>query len=129
MSLSNTHDIARGNDAEATASVRTIAGVTMDKRTREAKRRAEVIEGYRVALGVDADAPLMSDRIATAAELAVIAESARASLLRGETGVTHSDVVRATRAASLAERALGLDRRLKTRKPDIAEYLRNKAAA
>lgn len=129
MYLPNTPEKAHDNEAGAPVSSRTIASVTLDKRTREAKRRAEIIAVYRSALGdTVSDEPLMAARINEAAELKVIAESCRAALMRGDEGTTPNDVVRATRAANLAERALGLDRRKASQKASLGDYLASRAA-
>lgn len=105
-----------------------IADLTLNRRSREAKRKHELLTNFATALGVDAMRdPILAQKVSTAAELAVVAELTRAAFMRGEGSA--DDCVRTSRAAALAEKALGIDARRKPAKPDLGEYLRGKAAA
>lgn len=99
----------------------------LDRRSREWKRRAEIIE----TLAAQFDASQVTDglrrQIEAAAELLTIAELARARYLAGE-GVSLDDVVRVERAAGLAEKRLAQHRQ-KPAKPNLSAYLAAKAAA
>lgn len=101
----------------------------LDKRSREWRRRGEVIAALSAAIGEAANDPDIQARIEAAAELRVIAETARARSLRGD-NVSLNDLVRVERAASLAERRLGLSvgPRPKTSEPlDLAAFMRKES--
>lgn len=100
----------------------------IDRRSRAWRRRCEIVEMFRSAIGCDAD-PILSSKIDTAAELAVAAEIARARFLSGDGSVTADDLVRITNQASRAEASLNLDARRKAAKPDLSAYLAERAAA
>ncbi len=103
-----------------------IADLLLDGRSREFKRKIEIAGMFKTALGETASEPILASKIETAAELAVIAECVRATFMRGEG--TADDVVRTSRAAALAEKALGI--RVRQHKPefDLQAYLKAKAA-
>jgi hypothetical protein len=64
-----------------------------DKRTKEWRRRCELVEIYKAALGGSVT-PLLSVKIANAAEMAVIAETARADYMDGRKASLVSSVRR-----------------------------------
>lgn len=109
-----------------------LAAGILDRRTKEWRRRCELIAAFAEAMGgAAAISPVVASKIETAAELAVIAEKTRADFLRGD-GATADDVVRTARLASTAEKALGLEARAKRRgRPGnpVAEYVAGRAAA
>lgn len=102
------------------ATGRTIADLVLDRRTREFKRKSELVAMFAESLGEAAADPNLARKIDLAAELAVVAEKTRAAFLRGDG--TADDCVRTSRAAGLAERALGLHARTNS-KPDLNSYL------
>ncbi|YBV97393.1 hypothetical protein M1D80_11055 [Phyllobacteriaceae bacterium JZ32] len=107
------------------------AGI-IDRRTKEWRRRCELVAIYSEALGgANAISPVLMSKIEAAAELAVIAEKTRADFLRGD-GATADDVVRTARLAATAEKALGIDARnkAKAKRPNpVAEYVAGRSAA
>jgi len=104
-----------------------ISDLLLDGRCRPAKRKRELVEMFAAAVSADMLAdPILSQKIEVAAELAVVAEVTRANFLNANASA--DDVVRTSRAASLAERQLGIDARRKPAKPNVADYLRNRAA-
>lgn len=102
------------------------AGV-LDRRSRAWRRRCEIVEMFRAAVGVDPD-PVLAAKIDVAAELAVAAEIARARFLAGDGSVTADDLVRITNQAFRAETALNLSARQKPSRPDLGAYLASRAA-
>ena len=98
--------------------------VLVDRRTREWRRRAQLVKLFTNELGGPSLlTAAQAVKVDTAAELAVIAELARASFMAGN-GVTADDVVRTSRAASLAEKQLGIDSRKAKTKRTLADVLR-----
>ena len=101
-----------------------------DKRT-GAGRRAHVLTNYfRQRLGAIAEDLAMAGAIERAAQLQALAEAARARALRADPKVTLDDVVRLSRLAEHAVRALHLDQRNTTQKqPSLSDYLRSRSAS
>ncbi len=101
----------------------------VDRRSREWRRRCELVETYSAALGgpseIDA---MMADKIATAADLAVVAELARARVMACEPDARIDDVVRAENAAGRAFRALGIKQASKPKR-NLSDYLRDRSGA
>ncbi|PRD41369.1 hypothetical protein C5748_22040 [Phyllobacterium phragmitis] len=104
----------------------------MDRRTKEWRRRCDLVAAFTHALGGDASiSEVLAIKVEAAAELAVIAEMTRAAFMRGE-GVTADDVVRTCNQASRAEKALGIDARAKSNAKGhnpVKTYLAGKVAA
>ena len=98
------------------------ARVRVDRRYALGRRVGKIAQHFRERLGSDADDPITSAAIQRAAELAALAESARARALRADPSVSMDDVVRLSRAADLAVRRLQLDRH-KAAGQSLAEYL------
>lgn len=98
----------------------------LDRRTKEWRRRQELIHAFTAALGGNVSV-ILADKVAAAAELAVIAEMTRASFMAGE-GATADDVVRCSNQAARAEKALGIDARRKPEKPSLDAYLERNVA-
>jgi hypothetical protein len=95
-----------------------------DKRTLLGRRVVELVDTFRVRLGVEADDPLVAAAIRRAAETVALAEKWRARMLRGER-VSTETVLRLTRTADLLTRKLGLDKpRPQPAGPSLADYLR-----
>ncbi|TPJ46841.1 hypothetical protein [Mesorhizobium sp. B2-7-1] len=127
--LSDTSTIAAASDAESHANGRPLAVDMIDRRTREWRRRRELIAVFTAALGDAVVSPILAAKIETAAELAVVAEMTRANFLAGA-GATADDVVRCSNQAARAERALGIAaRNSKPAKPSLDAYLSGNAAA
>lgn len=114
--------------AEAPAMGRALASNMLDRRTKEWRRRAELIATFTAALGGQAAlSPILAEKVSTAAELAVAAEMTRSRFMRGD-AVSPDDVVRTANQAQRAERALGIDARAAKPKPSLDDYLASKAA-
>jgi hypothetical protein len=96
---------------ESPAKGRGLTAGIIDRRTREWRRRCELVAAFTQALGGEAAiGPLLASKVEAAADLAVVAEMTRAVFMRGE-GATADDVVRTARLASTAERALAIEPR------------------
>ncbi|WP_284270759.1 hypothetical protein [Mesorhizobium huakuii] len=100
----------------------------LDRRTKEWRRRAELIALFTTAIGRDNVSAILAGQIEAAAELAVVAEMTRAAFMAGS-GATADDVVRTANQAQRAEKALGIAARTKPQKPSLEAYLSGAAAA
>jgi hypothetical protein len=117
-----------GSPADAPAFGRGLAVGMMDRRTREWRRRLELVKVFTEALGgADKLSPVTIAKVEIAAELAVAAELTRARFLGGE-AISPDDLVRTSNQAARAERALGIGARQTPAKPDLRTYLAGKAA-
>ncbi len=125
--LSDTASIAAANVGESHANSRPLAVDMIDRRTREWRRRGELIAVFKAALGGNAVSPILAAKIEAAAELAVVAEMTRAAFMAGS-GATADDVVRCANQAARAEKALGIAARTKPQKPSLDAYLSGNAA-
>ncbi|RWD62550.1 MAG: hypothetical protein EOS36_14910 [Mesorhizobium sp.] len=126
--LSDTAAIAAASDADAHANGRPLAIDMLDRRTREWRRRRELIAVFTASLGATPISPMLSAKIETAAELAVVAEMTRASFMAGA-GAVADDVVRTANQAARAEKALGIAaRNARPAKPSLDAYLSGSAA-
>ena len=98
-----------------------------DRRTREWKRRCELVAAFEDALGgrLSISKPTAL-KIEVAAELAVVAELTRSRYLRGA-AVSPDDVVRTANQAMRAERLLGIDGEPKVAADSLDDYLRRNA--
>ena len=114
------------NAAEAPRSRRRTKADLFDKRTRAWRRRQALVAIFTAAVATPITEP-MRLKIDTAAELAAIAEHARADYLAGKGVVTLDDLVRVENQAAKAERALGIGRTPKPHGPSLAEYLASRA--
>jgi hypothetical protein len=107
---------------------RPLAADLLDRRTKEWRRRCELIDQFTAALGgPQAVTGILAMKIEQAAELAVVAELARAAFIRGE-AMPADDVVRTANQAARAEKALGIKHRTAKPEPDLQSYLAGKAA-
>lgn len=89
-----------------------LAGRLVDRRSREWKRRVELVEAYVAAFGgPDAVDDVLASKIEMTAEMRVIAELSRAKFLADTGGVSLEDIVRLENQAARAERALALPKR------------------
>ncbi len=86
-----------------------------DMRSAIGRRVKDLIRTFRERLGAEADDPVLTLSITRAAELQALAEDMRARALRGEPVAEH--VVRLTRSADAAMRALGISGRNSQAKP------------
>ncbi|NTI03463.1 hypothetical protein G6K88_15675 [Agrobacterium rhizogenes] len=114
------HEKAQGNTADTTSKPSALTNSLLDRRTHEWRRRAELMLMFADALGGPSKIDDMTaSKIASAADMRVIAEIARARFLRGE-DISLDDVVRAERAAGLTEKALqiGVRHGKRRRSPD-----------
>ncbi|PZV39745.1 hypothetical protein [Mesorhizobium kowhaii] len=125
--LADTAAIAAANVADSHVMSRPLAVDMIDRRTREWRRRGELIAVFTAALGGSAVSPMLAAKIEAAAELAVVAEMTRAAFMAG-TGATADDVVRTANQAQRAEKALGIAARTKPQKPSLEAYLSGAAA-
>lgn len=101
----------------------------VDRRKLPWRRRCEIEAMLLDALGgADGLSDVLRAKVGEAAELAVVAELTRAQFIEGR-GVSADDVVRTSRAASLAERRLGIAERQSKRGPNLADYLAGKQRA
>lgn len=109
----------------------TLAETIIDRRTREWRRRRELIAAFVAALGGRSAIPsLAMAKVEAAADLAVVAEVTRLRFLAGDAGVTADDLVRTANMAARAERALGIGQRsTRPTGPDLRGYLAAKAQA
>ncbi|GLQ78081.1 hypothetical protein GCM10007881_15970 [Mesorhizobium huakuii] len=114
--------------ANAPAIGRGLGTVMLDRRTKEWRRRAELIALFTTAIGRDNVSAILAGQIEAAAELAVVAEMTRAAFMAGS-GATADDVVRTANQAQRAEKALGIAARTKPQKPSLEAYLSGAAAA
>lgn len=126
--LSDTATIAAASAPESPTNSRPLAIDLLDRRTREWRRRGELIGVFTAALGGGAVSPILAAKIEAAAELAVVAEMTRASFMAGA-GAVADDVVRTANQAARAEKALGIAARTKPQKPSLEAYLSGAAAA
>lgn len=94
-----------------------------DERTRAGRRVVQLTGHFRQRIGSAADDPVLAAAVARAAQLQALAEAARARALRADPKTTLDDVVRLSRLADLAIRALRLDRHNVPRVPSLSEYL------
>ena len=115
------------NSAEAPRSRRRTRADLFDKRTAAWRRRQALVAIFTAAVATPMTEPLRL-KIEAAAELATIAEKARADHLAGR-DVALDDVVRTANQAARAERALGIGGTPKPHGPTLAEYLAGRAAA
>lgn len=105
------------------------APVKLDRRFRLGRRVTERERFFIDALGGEtALTPVMRQRVAVAAELAVAAEMARDRFLKGE-GITADDLVRLSNQAARAERALRIPDKPAEAPPSLRGYLGGRAAA
>lgn len=100
----------------------------VDKRSREWKRRQEIVAMLLQQFPAEHVTDAILRRIHAAAELLTIAEMARAKFMAGD-GVTLDDVVRVERAANLAEARLSQHLRKAPATVDLASYLSARKAA
>jgi hypothetical protein len=80
--------------------------VTLDRRTGNARRVAELIAGFTAALGAVAIDGLKRDAIERAAELQVTAEALRRARLNGDHTISPEAIVKAENLADRARRSL-----------------------
>jgi hypothetical protein len=103
--------------ARSSADGSSLAAGKLDRRTKEWRRRRELVCMFTQALGGRARiAPILASKIETAAELAVAAELCRAAYIAGD-GVAADDVVRTANQAARAEKALGINAKIDAKPP------------
>jgi len=93
------------NPTDAAPKGKGLAVLVLDRRTKEWRRRGEMVAMLMDQLGGSVSEGLQRQINATA-EMLVIAEIARARFLAGEAGISLDDVIRAERTAGLAEKRL-----------------------
>ena len=125
----STADSHGRSPADATPFGRGLGTVMLDRRTKEWRRRRELIDMFTTALGGRAAiSAVLAAKVEVAAELAVAAELCRAAYMAGG-DVTTDDLVRVSNQAQRAERALGIGAKQAPAKTDLAAYLANRTAA
>jgi len=123
----NTPSLTPTCGADGPAKVGALAERVLDRRTNAWRRRCEIAEAFTEALGGRAALDdILAAKVSIAAELAVVAELTRIAFMQGVGSA--DDVVRTARAASLAERRLGISERREKPRPTLADYLASKAA-
>jgi hypothetical protein len=80
----------------------------LDKRGRVGKRVARLVELFEAAFPAEALTPLKREQIASAAGLQALAEEARGRWMRGESGDSLDEIMRAERVAMSKVRGLGI---------------------
>jgi hypothetical protein len=80
----------------------------IDKRGRVGKRVARLVELFEAAFPAEALTPLKREQIASAAGLQALAEEARGKWMRGESGDSLDEIMRAERVAMSKVRGLGI---------------------
>lgn len=103
---------------------RSLASGLLDRRTREWRRRCELVQAFIDALGgPDGISPVLQAKAETAAELAVTAELTRARFMAGD-AICPGDVSRTANQAVRAEKALGIGMKPAKPLPSFAERLK-----
>ncbi|MER9763113.1 hypothetical protein [Mesorhizobium sp. M0138] len=105
------------NPAQAPDMARKYGGLAqgmLDRRTREWRRRQELVDMFTQALGgADTLTLVTLSKVQTAAELSVAAELTRVRFMAGE-NISPDDVVRTANQAARAEKALGIGTKAST---------------